>query len=168
MRVDSLPGKKKVTIGPPGGPTVTIPSSYKISITEMPPYDADVVVEWAPAEGKLAARQMTFTAQPGSESVTVGRISRISVREAVRTDLEIAALGSGGWAGIVAKHGDQDPVAVDALVYLLAVAIDSPKPSATVALARGLSPASGPKRVAEARRRGLIPETVPGRVSSVQ
>ena len=34
---------------------------------------------------------------------------------------------------------------------------------ATVALARGLSPASGPKRVLAARKAGLLPETEPGK-----
>ena len=165
MIIESRPGKQRVTIGPPGGPEVTIPKSYKIAITEMDPYDIEVEVEWTPSEGKLTARRQRFTAHPGRESVTVGRIGRLSVREAVRTDLEVAALGSGGWTGLVAKHSDDDPVAVDALVYLLAVALDSPKPSATVALARGLSPASGPKRVAEARKRGLIPPTEPGKAS---
>jgi hypothetical protein len=49
------------------------------------------------------------------------------------------------------------------LIYLLAVALQSPKPTATVALARGLSPASGPKRVLAARKAGLLPETEPGK-----
>ncbi len=168
MRVDTTPGKQRVTIGPPGGPTETMPSSFKIAITDMDPYDIEISVEWTPSEGKFTARQEVFTAHPDGESVTVGRIGRVSVREAVRTDLEVVALGSGGWPGLVPKHSDEDPVAVDALVYLLAVALDSPKPSATVALARGLAPSSGPKRVAEARKRGLIPETEPGKVSAVR
>ena len=37
------------------------------------------------------------------------------------------------------------------------------KPTATVARARGLSPASGPKRVLAARKAGLLPETEPGK-----
>jgi hypothetical protein len=61
------------------------------------------------------------------------------------------------------KHSDHDALAVDALIYLLAVAFQSPKPTATVALARGLSPASGPQRVLAARKAGLLPETEPGK-----
>ena len=72
-------------------------------------------------------------------------------------------LGGTSWTGILDKHSDHDPLAVDALIYLLAVAFHSPKPTATVALARGLSPASGPKRVLAARKAGLLPETEPGK-----
>ena len=52
---------------------------------------------------------------------------------------------------------------MDALIYLLAVAFQSPKPTATVALARALSPASGPKRVLAARKAGLLPDAEPGK-----
>jgi hypothetical protein len=69
--------------------------------------------------------------------------------------------------GLLEKHRDHDPLAVDALIYLLAVALQSPKPTATVALARGLSPASGPKRILAARRAGLLPETEPGKPAGV-
>jgi hypothetical protein len=46
-------------------------------------------------------------------------------------------------------------------MYLLAIAFQSPKLTATVALARGLSPASGPKRVLAARKAGLLPTPNP-------
>ena len=72
-------------------------------------------------------------------------------------------LGGTSWSGLLDKHRDRDPLAVDALIYLLALALQSPKPTATVALARGLSAASGPKRVLAARKAGLLPETEPGK-----
>jgi hypothetical protein len=72
--------------------------------------------------------------------------------------------GPGGWQQLVAEHGDDDPIAVDALVYLLSHALGGQSPSATIAIARGLSPASGPKRAANARQAGLIPPAVePGK-----
>ena len=50
--------------------------------------------------------------------------------------LEAEYLGGTGWPGLLDKHSGHDPLAVDALIYLLAVALQSPKPTATVALAR--------------------------------
>jgi hypothetical protein len=49
------------------------------------------------------------------------------------------------WSGrpcstLLDKHSDRDPLAVDALIYPLAVALQSPKPTATVALARAVMP----------------------------
>ena len=81
----------------------------------------------------------------------------MALRGIIHRALETEYLGPTGWAGLLDKHRDRDPLAVDALIYLLAVAFQSPKPTATVALARGLSPASGPKRVMAARKAGLLP-----------
>ena len=81
----------------------------------------------------------------------------------IQTALETDCLGRTGWPGLLDKHRDQNPLAVDALIYLLAVALHSPRPTATVALARGLSPASGPMRILAARRARLFPETEPGK-----
>ena len=116
MRITITPGRGRITVGPPGGPSETIPASVTVTITDT-----------------------------------------------VQTALETEYLGGTGWPGLLDKHRDHDPLAVDALIYLLAVAFQSPKPTATVALARGLSPASGPKRILAARRAGLLPETEPGK-----
>ena len=66
---------------------------------------------------------------------------------------------------IIADHPDDDPIAVDALVYRLAYALGGQKPAATIAIARGLSPATGPKRAHHARQAGLIPPAEPGKAS---
>ena len=100
---------------------------------------------------------------PGGEDVSPTGISRIALRDTVQAALETEYLGSTSWRGLLDKYEERDPLAVDALIYLLAVAFQSLKPTATVALARGLSPASGPKRVLAARRAGLLPETEPGK-----
>ena len=115
-----------------------------------------------PTVGKLAVRRVCCTALPGGDDVSPAGIARIALRDTVQTALETEYLGGTGWPGLLDKHRDHDPLAVDALIYLLAVAFQSPKPTATVALARGLSPASGPKRVLAARKAGLLPETEPG------
>ena len=96
----------------------------------------------------------------------VADVSRMAMPEMLCPALEAADLGDSGWRGLVERHRSENPASVDALVYQLAVAIGSPKPSATVAFARGLSPATGPGRVSAARREGLLPAAEPGRASA--
>jgi hypothetical protein len=134
-----------------------------VIITDTFPYDVETRLEWDPTVGKLAIRKVCCTALPGGDDVSPLGIARMALRDTIQTALVTEFLGGTGWAGILDTHRDHEPLAVDALIYLLAVALQSPKPTATVALARGLSPASGPKRVLAARKAGLLPETEPGR-----
>ena len=165
MRINITPGRGRVTIGPPTGPTETIPASVTVTITDTVPYDVEARLEWSPTIGKLAIRKICCTALPGGDDVSPTGIARIALRDTVQAAREAEYLGGTGWPGIVDKHRDRDPLAVDALIYLLAVAFQSSKPTVTVALARGLSPASGPKRVLAARKAGLLPETEPGKLA---
>jgi hypothetical protein len=165
MRITINPSRGRVTVGPPGGPTETIPAAVTVTITDTVPYDVEARLEWSATVGKLAVRSIRCTAVPGGDDVSPAGIARIALRDTVQTALETEYLGGTGWPGLLAKHGDHDPLSVDALIYLLAVAFQSPKPTATVALARGLSPASGPKRVLAARRAGLLPDTEPGKAA---
>ena len=167
MQIDVRPGRGRIEIGPPGGPTETIPAACMMDITDIQPYDIRLKVEWMEEHGKLAVTQATFIALPGGEPVRLPLISRLALADLFHRALEAELLTTEGWQGIVEKYADHDQVAVDALIYLLSVAMDSPKPSATVAIARGLSPASGPKRVATARQAGLLPPTHPGKASGV-
>jgi len=163
MRMDIQPGRGHIKVGPPGGPAETIPSSVTISVTDTTPYDVEVLLEWSATYGKLAIRRICYTALPGEDDVSPTVIARLGLRDTIQTALETEYLGGTGWPGLLDKHNDDDPIAVDALIYLLAIAFQSPKPTATVAIARGLSPASGPKRVLAARKAGLLPETEPGK-----
>jgi hypothetical protein len=163
MRIEITPGRGRVIVGPPGGPTETIPASVNVTITDIFPYDVDARLEWDPSAGKLAVRKICCTALPAGDDVSPTGIARMALRDTVRSALETEYLGGTSWRGLLDKHRDQDPLSVDALIDLLAVAFQNPKPTATVALARGLSPASGPKRVLAARKAGLLPETEPGK-----
>jgi hypothetical protein len=167
MRIDITPGRGRITVGPPGGPTETIPASVTIAITDTLPYDVEARLEWSPTVGRLAVRRVCCTALPGGEDVSPAGIARLALRDTIQSVLEAEYLGATSWRGLLDKHRDRDQLAVDALIYLLAVAFQSPKPTATVALARGLSPASGPKRVLAARKSGLLPETDPGKPAGV-
>ena len=163
MRITINPGRGRITIGPPGGPSETIPAAVTVTITDTVPYDVEARLDRDPTVGKLAVRKVCCTALPGGEDLSPTGIARIALRDTVQTALETEYLGGTGWPGLLATHGDHDPLSVDALIYLLAVAFQSPKPTATVALARGLSPASGPKRVLAARKAGLLPDTERGK-----
>jgi hypothetical protein len=112
-------------------------------------------------DGKLAVRKICGTGVVGGEDVSPATIARIALDDTIQTALEAEYPGGRGWAGLVKEYHDRDPITVDTLMYLLAVAFQGPKPTATAALARGLSAASGPTRVLAARRAGLLPETEP-------
>jgi hypothetical protein len=166
MRFDVKPGRGRESVGPPGGPTVTVPTSFAITVTEHPPYDLRFRTEWHDTERRLTVREATFTATNDDDPVRMASIIRVAVGDIADRAMERHVLGERGWAGVVADHPDDDPIRVDALVYLLSVALGSQKPSANVAIARGLSPASGPKRVGAARKVGLLPETESGKPSA--
>ncbi len=153
-------------VGPPGGPTVNVPTNFTITVTDNPPHDLRFETAWNDAERRLTIRQATFTAVDDDDPVRMASIIRVAVGDIVCRAMEHEVLGERGWKGVVADYPDDDAIRVDALVYLLSVALGSPKPSANVAVARGLSPASGPKRVGAARKAGLLPETESGKPSA--
>src|SRR5262245_43685877 len=156
-----------VAVGPPGGPSVQVPDHYTITITDEAPYDLVLDVTWDRGLGRHTLHQLTITEQPGGDYVRMSRINQIALAEAIERCLVADVLGGpDGWQKLVADHADSDPVALDALVYLLSHALGGQSPSATIAIARGLSPASGPKRAAHARQAGLIPPALePGKAA---
>lgn len=158
---------RKVVVGPPGGPTYKIPAGFKITSTGDAPYDLRLTLQWSEEERRHTLREVTFTSTDGGEPVRMSQIMRVAIAELIERVLEEHVLGAEGWPGVVAAQApDLDQERVDALVYLLSVALGGQRPSATVAVARGLSPASGPKRVSIARKAGLIPATDPGKPSA--
>jgi len=166
MHFDVRTGRGREPVGPPGGPTVTVPTTFTITVTDDPPYDLRFQTVWNDQERRLTIREAVFTATTDDEPVRMASIIRVAVGDIAGRAMEQAVLGERGWAGVVADHPDDDPIRVDALVYLLSVALGSQRPSANVAIARGLSPASGPKRVGAARKTGLLPETESGKASA--
>ncbi len=152
-----------VIVGPPGGPTHTIPTRFLVAVTEVPPYDLLMDVTWDPQLGRHTLHELTLTEQSGGEYVRMSRINQLALADIIERALTDDVVGPDGWSRIVDAHPDADPVAVDALVYRLAFALGGQRPAATIAVARGLSPASGAKRAGNARQAGLIPPAEPGR-----
>jgi len=142
-----------------------VPAGFTITVTDHTPYDLRFVAAWDETERRLALREATFLAAEG-DAVRMASIIRVAIGELTTQAMETAVLGERGWPGVIEDHPDDEPERVDALVYLLSVALGSQKPSANVAIARGLSPASGPKRVGLARKAGLLPETTSGKPSA--
>jgi hypothetical protein len=155
----------KVTVGPPDGPTMRIPAAFTIQVTGETPYDLRLLVRWDPDLGRHTLHQLTLTEQAGGEYVRMSQIKELALADLIERTLVDDVVGPGGWSTIIEDHPDIDPVALDALVYRLAFALGGQKPAATVALARGLSPATGPKRAQAARQAGLIPPAEPGKAS---
>jgi hypothetical protein len=156
-----------INVGPPDGPHVKIPAAYTITVTGEPPYDLRLDVTWDPNLGRHTLHELTITELPDGVYVRMSRIGQIALAELIERSLVNDVLGgSDGWQKLVAEHAEEDPVAVDALVYLLSHALGGQSPSATIAIARGLSPASGPKRAVHARQAGLLPPAAePGKAS---
>lgn len=155
----------KVAVGPPGGPSVTIPTHFVISITDEPPYDLLLDVTWDPTLGRHTLHKLTLTEQAGGDYVRMSRVNQLALADLIERSLTDCILGDGGWPGLLAEHADEDPVRVDALIYLLAHALGGQKPAATIAVARGLALSTGPKRAIHARQAGLIPPAEPGKAS---
>ncbi len=157
-----------ISVGPPDGPQVKIPAAYRVTVEGEPPYDLRLDITWDPALARHTLHELTITEQPGGIYVRLAQISQIALAELIERSLVADVVGGPeGWQQLVAEHADDDPVAVDALVYLLSHALGGQSPSATIAIARGLSPASGPKRAAHARQAGLIPPAAePGKASA--
>src|SRR6187402_3498751 len=88
MRIDITPGRGRITVGPPGGPTETIPASVTVTITDTFPYDVEARLEWSPAVGKLAVRKVCCIALPGGDDVSPIGIARIALRDTIQTALE--------------------------------------------------------------------------------
>ena len=127
-------------VGPPGGPTLKIPSGFTIRATDVEPYDLELDVKWDPQHGRHTLRKLTIEARDDSDDVRMSKINQLKLREIVSTALvrensSAMAGGNRSWPTI-ANH---DQVAVDALVYLLSHALGSQKPSATVATAVALT-----------------------------
>ena len=106
MRITLTSGRGRIAIGPPGGPTETIPAAVTVTITDTVPYDVEARLEWSPTVGKLAVGQVCCTALPGGEDVSPAGIARIALRNTFNTALETEYLGGTGWPGLLAKHRD--------------------------------------------------------------
>ena len=128
-----------ITIGPADGPQVKIPAAYTITVTGEEPYDLRLDVAWDANLGRHTLHELTITEQPDGVYVRMSQINQIALAEIAERCLVADVLGGpDGWEKLVAEHADEDPVAVDALVYLLSHALGGQSPSATVAIARGL------------------------------
>ena len=84
MRVTITPGRGRITVGPPGGPSETIPAAVTVTITDTVAYDVEARLEWSPTVGKLAVRRDCCSALPGGDDVSPAGLARIALRDTVR------------------------------------------------------------------------------------
>ena len=140
--------------GPPGGPTETVPASVTVTITDTVPYDVEARLEWCPTIGKLAVRRGLLQPRLPSRRRRLtrrhGRIARTPHHPERRGRPSTRRPLQARWLD---KHRDDDPLAVDALIYLNSPSpCKAPSPRPPSASPAGLSPASGPKRVLAAAK----------------
>src|SRR3954454_5401782 len=112
MRITITPGRGRITVGPPGGPSETIAASVTVTITDTVPYDVEARLEWSPTVGKLVVRKVCCTALPAGDDVSPAGIARIALRDTIQAALEAEYLGGTGWPGLLEKHSGRDALAV--------------------------------------------------------
>ena len=151
-----------VTVGPTGLER-GIPRSARVMVTGKPPYDLELSLEYDNGEARLVLDEIRILRQPTGVPVRTAELQQVRIPELIAKALRGEVLDARGWEGVVEDHRDEDPVKVDALVYSLAHALADPRPTQTVATARGLKPGSGIKRVMRAREMGFLGAAQRGR-----
>src|SRR3954470_5483372 len=84
MRIEITPGRGRVSVGPPGGPTETIPASVTVTITDTVPYDVEARLEWSPTVGKLAVRKVCCSSVPAGDDVSPAGMAGIALRDTIQ------------------------------------------------------------------------------------
>ena len=151
-----------VTVGP-SGLERGIPQSARVFVTGKPPYDLELALEYDDSEARLVLDQIKILRQTEGIPVRTAELQQVRIPDLIATSLRGQVLDHRGWQGLIEDHPDHDQVAVDALVYSLAHALADPRPTQTVATARGLKPGSGIKRVMRARELGFLGAAQRGR-----
>src|SRR4051794_40317061 len=103
-RVERRSGK--VTVGPPAGPTQTIPDRFAVSVTDEPPYDLRLDITWDPELGRHKLHKLTLTEQPGGDYVRMSRINHLALADIIERALTDDVIGPDGWPRIVTEHPD--------------------------------------------------------------
>jgi hypothetical protein len=152
----------KVIVGP-NGLARSVPRTARVIVTGKDPYDLDIRLNWDDDEQRLVPEDIRITRRPEGRPVRVADIARIRIGETIASSLASEVLDTRGWSGVIEDHPQDDPAAVDALIYSLAHALGSHNPTQTVGIARGLQPGSAIKRVMRARELGYLGEAQKGR-----
>ena len=152
----------KVLVGP-NGLARRVPRTARVVITDKDPYDVDITLNWDDDEQRLVPEDIRIIRRPDGRPVRVAEVARLRLGDTVAASLAAEVLDTRGWSGLIEDHPDEDPAAVDALIYSLAHALGSHNPTQTVGLVRGLQPGSAIKRVMRARELGYLGEAQKGR-----
>ena len=161
MRLDvSIDGSTPVG---PDGLTFQVPTSARVVLTGRKPYDLDISLEFDDDLQRLVVNELGVKRQAGGDPVRGTELQHVRLADLIERALVSEVLDGRGWPGLVADHPDNDPVAVDALVYTVSYALCGQRPTQTVAEARGLKPGSSIKRVMRAREAGYLGRAHKGR-----
>ena len=88
IRIKITPGRGRISVGPPGGPTETIPATVTLTITDTFAFDIEARLEWSPTVGKLAFAGSAVRPVPGGDDVSPTGIAHMGLRENIDAALE--------------------------------------------------------------------------------
>ena len=109
----------KVPVGP-NGLARPVPRSVRIVVTDKDPYDLDIRLVWDDDEQRLVTDNLRVTRRPDGIPVRAADLGRIKIGTLIEANLTAEILDERGWEGIIEDHDNEDPAAVDALIYSLA------------------------------------------------
>jgi hypothetical protein len=144
-------------------PRYVVPAQVAVTLTDLEPYEFQLETTYNAETGLYEDEKLTITRTEDGPQITMGELQKVRLRDLAVQAMESELIGAHGWPSIVADHDDVEQAKVDALVYRLAYAIGSRRPTECVAEARGIGQPAATRRVQRARDKGLLRAATPGR-----
>ena len=146
-----------------GDPRYVVPARVVLTLTQLEPFEFELETTYNAETGIYEDDRLTITRTEGGPQITMAELQTVRLRDLVTQAMESELIGAHGWPSIVADFDEIEQSKVDALVYRLAYAIGSRRPTECVAEARGIGQPAATRRVQRARDKGLLRAATPGR-----
>ena len=144
-------------------PRYTVPAQVSLTLTDVEPYEFQLETTYNAETGLYEDDRLTITRTEGGPQITMAELQKVRLRDLAVQAMESELIGAHGWPSVVAEYDDVEQAKVDALVYRLAYALGSRRPTECVAEARGIGQPAATRRVQRARDKGLLRAATPGR-----
>ncbi len=144
-------------------PRYVVPAQVTLMLTELEPYEFRLEATYNAETGLYEDDRLTITRTEDGPQITAAELQKVRLRDLAVQAMESELIGAHGWPSVVADYEDVEQAKVDALVYRLAYALGSRRPTECVAEARGIGQPAATRRVQRARDKGLLSAATPGR-----
>ena len=134
-----------------------------LTLTDVEPYEFQLETTYNAETGLYEDDRLIINRTEDGPQITMVELQKVRLRDLAGKAMEGELIGSRGWPDVVAAHPEVEQAKVDALVYRLAYAIGSRRPTECVAEARGIGQPAATRRVQRARDKGLLRAATPGR-----